>query len=170
MRLEGRRRTAAIVVLAVAAAALQVMVAASLPAISVVLLAVAAVSAIVTAIGAMTPTRRLFEYPIAVAIVAGLLVFVLGIVAALTDPVLWVPVWVQFDVLLLWVVVWVLRIKDIEHKESAWNRSFATDSHRVASAHVERTHGMGERWEALQEARRQAADPFVTDSTRDGLP
>ena len=154
-----------IMVLAVGAATLQVMVAPFLPATALILLALTIPAAIVAAIGATTPSRRLFEYPLALAILGGFLIFLVGIVAAITDDQeSWVAAWTQFDIVLMWIGVWALRSRDIAHKESAWNRLFVTDAHRVETDYVERTHGMGERWEEKQQAAREAADPFSSPS------
>lgn len=146
--------------LAVGAAALQVMVAPFLPATALILLVLTIPAAIVAAAGATTPSRRMFEYPLALAILGGVLIFIIGIVAAATDAESWVAAWTQFDIVLMWIGVWALRSRDIAHKESAWNRLFVKDAHRVETDYVERTHGMGERWEEKQQAAREAADPF----------
>ncbi len=150
--------------LAVGAAALQVGVAPFLPATALILLGLTIPAAIVAAAGATTPSRRMFEYPLTLAIVGGLLIFAVGIVAAATGSASWVATWIQFDIVLMWGVVWTLRSRDIAHKESAWNRLFVTDAHRIESDWVERTHGMGERWEEKQRAAREAADPFSSRS------
>jgi len=120
--------------LAVGAAALQVMVAPFLPATALILLVLTIPAAIVAAAGATTPSRRMFEYPLALAILGGVLIFIIGIVAAATDAESWVAAWTQFDIVLMWIGVWALRSRDIAHKESAWNRLFAHHIHLAGGA------------------------------------
>ncbi len=162
MRLEGRRRTATILALAFGAATLQVMVAAPLSGFALILVGIAVPSAVVAALGSITPTRRFLEYPIGVTIVSGILIVLVSIFPALTNPMIWLPLWVQVDIVVMWVVVWVLRSGDISHRESTWNRSFVADEHRLETSWVERSQALGERTEEHLRAQRERADPFAS--------
>lgn len=170
MRLEGRRRTATILALSFGAATLQVLVAAPLSGSALVLVLIAVVSAVLAAIGSVTPTRRLFEYPIGAAILSGTLVVLVSLFPAAIDRFLWIPLWVQVDIVIMWIVVWVLRSRDIEVRESAWNRRFIADQHRPKTSYTERSMTLGERTEERLSSQRELADPFATpDEARPSL-
>ncbi|NND84292.1 MAG: hypothetical protein HKN46_04000 [Acidimicrobiia bacterium] len=158
----GTRRLIAITA-AINAVVGQVLLAPLLAAGSILLVLIAVLAGPIAVVGVISRRRRLTEYPLVFAALGGLGLLVSAGIIAVADPTYWLVVAGQLAVLILWGAAWGMRVADFEEDESAWNRSFLTGEHRRASSWVERRQEKGPRWEALERARMEKADPFTSE-------
>ncbi len=165
MVLEPRTRRLIAIAAAINAVIGQVLLAPVLASVAILLALIAVLAGPVAAVGVIARRRRLTEYPLGLAGLAGIGLAISAGIAAIADPGWWLIVFAQVAVVTLWGVAWGFRLADFEYDESRWNRAFVADDHRVETDWVERRQEMGPRWAELERARMEKADPFAEEDT-----